>query len=104
MNTVSPDRELSLYQIIILCGTRETKHQKVIAKATGTKETFVSTWATRGIPHTHWLTISKLAGVTLDQLCHAQSYVKGVEYRKELSAYYESVGFTSPKSVDTTNA
>ena len=104
MNTVSPESKLSLYQIIILCGTRERKHQKIIAEQTGTKETFVSTWATRGIPHVHWTTISKLAGVTIAQLCDAQAFAKGTDYDKELSAYYESVGLTSPKSVDTADA
>jgi len=74
----TPEKEYTILQIMVLCGTREEKHTKILQRETGLSEKAISAWSSRrGVPYRFWDMVCKMAGVSRQELAAAQAALKG---------------------------
>ena len=84
------NRELTPYQILVLCGNRKEKHVSRLSRQIGRSENFVAQWATRGIPHKYWDLISEWSGCSIFEIADAQAYTLGTQNFDELRKYADT--------------
>jgi len=98
----SPAREYTLYQILVLCGTRTQKQNNRLGEMFGLTPGAISTWPSRGIPYRFWSDIAELARVTIQDICRAQAHARNVKASVEMVRYHQAVPFSErrPRHID----
>jgi len=95
------NREFSVFQILVLCGTRDQKHTQRICDYLSLAPNTIATWASRGVPVVYWDHILRLSGLELHDLITAQAHLTKTGYAQLLAAYNQQ---RSREPVDTEEA